>query len=128
MAGGELGAAGGPVHAFGDKLFTENHGVVLPPGDGLPAVLWQDREDRLGLIQRRWARLLGLATPSRMRRPHERGGAHLVWQADAKGAADAHHVGDLAVVEALQKSGVSAVASVGHDPGKRHAPRPGLID
>src|SRR5262252_2814628 len=46
MASGELGAAGGPVHAHGHELFAEDHVVVLPPGDGLPAVRWQDREDR----------------------------------------------------------------------------------
>ena len=35
--------------------------VVLPPGDGLPAVRRQGREDGLRLVERGWARLLGLA-------------------------------------------------------------------
>ena len=38
MAGGELGATEGPVHAYGHELFAQHHVVVLPPGDGLPAV------------------------------------------------------------------------------------------
>jgi hypothetical protein len=37
---------------------------VLPPGDGLPVRLRQGREDSLGLIEWRRARLLGLATPA----------------------------------------------------------------
>ena len=41
MAGRQRRAACRPVHAHGHELFAEDHVVVLPPGDGLPAVRWQ---------------------------------------------------------------------------------------
>src|SRR5215471_3474354 len=68
MTGGELRTPGGPVHPDRRELFAEDVVVVLAPGDRLPAVLWQGREDGLGRIQRRRARLLGLAAPPRVRR------------------------------------------------------------
>src|SRR5215470_5449233 len=61
----ELGPTRRPVHTHGDKLFTEDHVVVLPPRDRLPAIRGEGLEDGLGFIQRRWAWLLGLAAPSR---------------------------------------------------------------
>src|SRR5215813_13343094 len=73
MAGGELCATGGPVHSHGHELFTEDHVGMLTPGDGLPALSRQGLEDSLGLIQRRRARLLGLATALRAQWGHERG-------------------------------------------------------
>src|SRR5215470_16955632 len=62
MAGGELRATGGPVYAHSHELFAEDHGVVLPPGDGLPAVLRQGLEHGLRCIE--WCRsgFLRLAT------------------------------------------------------------------
>src|SRR5882724_13150834 len=48
MAGRQLRAARGPVHAHGHELFAEDHVVVLAPGDVLPAVRWQGLEDSLG--------------------------------------------------------------------------------
>src|SRR5215510_8597976 len=93
MAGGELGATDGPVHAYGHELFAQDHVVVLPPGDGPPALCRQGREDSLGLIQRRRARLLGLAAPARTRRHDPCGGAHLRGEADATGAADPYDIG-----------------------------------
>jgi hypothetical protein len=127
MTGGEWRATGGPVHPYRRELFAEDVVVVLAPGDRLPAVLWQGREDGLGRIQRRRARLLGLAAPPRVRRGRERGGVHFVGQADPKTAADADHVRDLPGLQAPQEGRVVPGARVGDDPGKRDAPRPGAI-
>ena len=44
----------------------------------MPAVLGQGREDRLGRVQRRRARLLRLAAPARARWGRERGGVPLL--------------------------------------------------
>src|SRR4029453_354872 len=88
MTGGELRAPGGPVHAHRRELFAADHCVVFAPGDRLPTVLRQGREDRPGLIERRRAWLLRLAKASRPRRQAKRGGAHLRGEADPKGAAD----------------------------------------
>src|SRR6516164_2918218 len=123
----ELCTARRPVHAHGDKLFAEDYGVVLSPRDRLPAVRGQGLEDGLGLIQRRWARLLGLAAPSWPRWGQEGGRVYLVWQAHPEGAADAHDVGDLPVVETCQEGRIIAVARVGDDVGKRDAPGPRLL-
>src|SRR5215470_5395110 len=122
-----LGITRRPVHAHGDTLFAEDHVVVLPPRDRLPAIGGEGLEDGLGLIQRRWARLLGLAAPARTPWGQERCRMDLVWQAHPKGAADAHDVGDLPVVETCQEGRVIAVARVGADAGKRDAPGPRLI-
>ena len=46
----------------------------------------------------------------------------LVWQAHAEGAAHAHDVGDLPVIEALEEGRIVAIASVGDHGGKRGAP------
>src|SRR5215475_13393429 len=75
----ELGTARRPVHAHGHKLFAEDHVVVFPPRDRLPAVCREGLEDGLGLIQRRWARLLGLAAPARPRWGQEGCRMDLVW-------------------------------------------------
>jgi hypothetical protein len=127
MAGGALGAPDGPVHAYGHALRAQDHVVVGPPGEGLPALCQQGLEDSLGLLQRRRARLLGLAAPARTRRHDQGGGAHLRGEADATGAADPHDLGDVALGEAVQQGRVVAVARVGDDPGNRHPPRPRLL-
>jgi hypothetical protein len=123
------GAAGGPGPADGAALVAEDPGGVRAPGEGRPAVLGPAHADRPGLRQGRWARLRGLATPARWRRPHERGGVHRGWQADAQGAADAHHGGALAVVAPWpQRGGAPAPASAtpqanGTPPARACAPR-----
>ena len=82
MAGGELGAARSPMHPHRHTLFAEDRVLMLAPGDRLPALLRQGLEDGLGCIQRRRARLLGLAAPgaaataarARRRAPPQGGG------------------------------------------------------
>src|SRR2546423_15615526 len=128
MAGRQLCAARGPVHPHGSKLFSEDNGVMFTPRDRLPMGLRQGLEDSLGRIQRRWARLLGLATALRTGWGHQRGGGHVVGQADTKAAADADHVSELPGLKAVQEGRVVPVAGVGHDPGKRDPPRLSLVD
>src|SRR2546421_2811457 len=127
MPGGELRATGGPVYPHRRELFAEDDVVVLAPGDRLPAVLRQGLEDGRRRIQRRRARLLGLAPPPQAWRGRERGGEDFVGQAYPKAAADAYHVSALAGRKAQQEGRVVTIASVGDDPGKRDAPRPRLI-
>src|SRR5262249_46305633 len=113
MAGGELGAARGPVHPYGHKLFAQDPVVVLAPGDGLPAVLRQGFEDGLSRIQRRRARLLGLAPAPWAGRGYQRGGVHLLGEADPKRAADADQVRDLPGLQTQEEGRVVTVASIG---------------
>src|SRR5262249_13632626 len=127
MAGGELRATRGPMRPHGHELFAEDHVVGVGPGAGLPALLREGIEHGLGRIERGGARLLRLAAPPRTRWGQEGCRLDLVWQAHPEGAAHAHDVGDLPVVEALQEGRGVAIASVSDHRGKRDAPCPRLI-
>jgi hypothetical protein len=83
---------------------------VLTPGDRLPAVLRQGLEAGRHCLQRRRARLLGLAPASLARRELECGGRP-VGQAAPKAAADADHVGELAGLKA-QQEGIERVTRI----------------
>ena len=127
MAGGELRAPRCPVDPHGHELFAQDHVVMLAPGDasasgppaGHPARPWPHRAERGG------ASAAGPAPADAG--GHEGGGLDLGWQAHPEGTAHAHDVGDLPVVEALEKGGIVAVAGVRDHRGKRDAPRPRLI-
>jgi len=101
MARRKLRAPCGPVGPHGDKLFAQDHAVTLAPGDRLPAVLWQGIEHSLGLRERGGARLLRLTAPPRTRWGPEGCRVDFGGQTHPEGAADAHDVGDVPVVEAL---------------------------
>ena len=104
MARGAWSATGGPVPPHRHDLCTAADGGVLTPGAGLPARRQQGLKDSRGLLPRRGARRR-LATALRARGGHARGRTPFFSQAYPPGAADAHHIGALAGLEALQEGG-----------------------
>src|SRR5919108_590554 len=90
--------------------------------------IWrQGRQHSLGLIERSGAGFARLAPPPWTRGPPEGSSLDLRWQAHPERTAHPHHVGELPVVEALEKGGIVAIASVRDYRGKRDAPHPRLI-
>ena len=108
------GAAGGAMHAHGDKLRGQGRRGPVPPGHRCPRRVGQALEQGVGRPQRRWPGLAGAAFPRggwRWGRGH---GRHLVRQAPPEVTGHADDVGQPARLQAPGQPGRW---------GSRHRPR-----
>jgi hypothetical protein len=92
----------------------------LPPDDHLPGVLGQRVEHRRGRIERRRARLAGLAAA--LIRGRSAGLGDLRGQAHPEGAHHRTHIRQLPCFQRGQKRGLIAIAGIRYHQAEGHAP------
>jgi hypothetical protein len=116
-------------HTNGNELLAHRASASFSPGNRLPLLIWQLRNDLLDRIQRGWmcfARTAGF--PCARRWSGLLSQSHFFWSPDAEGTFHSTDITQLALFQPLQKTGIAPIPRIGYDHVEGHLPLESLIN
>jgi len=116
-------------HTNGNELLAPRASASFSPGNRLPLLIWQLRNDLLDGIQRGWMRFAWPTVFPRARRwSGSLSQSHFCWSPDTEGTFHSTNITQLALFQPFQKTSVAPVPRIGYDHGEWHLPLESLIN